>query len=168
MPSRRVTSGLASTSTQTGSKQAVIKATASSLASVVRSSVVLAELQLAVKMASTGRWLISEARLAVAISACHATAAEADAAYADDRVTRATVASRWQIRDGIGIGITMQVEGITPASEDIWHDHQIRMSCHRGCRPKGRALPSGFKSERCIGRNGHRNRIEKASGWDLA
>jgi len=55
MPSRRVASGLSSTSTQTGSKQAVMRATASSLASVVRSSVVLAELQLAVKMASTGR-----------------------------------------------------------------------------------------------------------------
>jgi hypothetical protein len=61
---------------------------------VVRSSVVLAELQLAVKMASTGRWLISEARLAVAMSACHATAAEAEDVQADDSVTRATVASR--------------------------------------------------------------------------
>ena len=68
MPRRRVASGLASTSTQTGSKHAVMRATASSLASVVRSRVVLAELQLAVKIASTGRWLASDARRAVARS----------------------------------------------------------------------------------------------------
>ena len=68
MPKRRVASGCVSTSTQTGSKQAVMRATASSLASVVRSRVVLAELQLAVKIASTGRWLISDARRAAARS----------------------------------------------------------------------------------------------------
>ena len=107
-PRRRVASGEVSTSTQTGSKQAEMRATASSLASVVRSRVVLAELQLAVKMASMGRWLSSDARRAVARSGCHGTAANALAVHADGSVSMATVASRRQIREGIGIGITMQ------------------------------------------------------------
>ena len=127
MPRRRVASGFASTSTQTGSKQAPMRATASSLASVVRSRVVVAELQLAVKIASTGRWLISAARRAVARSGCHGMAADALAVHAENSVSAATVASRRQIREGVGIGITMQVEDITPASGpcgphwDNWH-----------------------------------------------
>ena len=144
-----------------------MRATASSLASVVRSRVVLAELQLAVKMASTGRWLTSEARRAVAISACHATAAEAVDAHADGRVMRATMASRRQICDGICIGITIQVEDITPASGNNWPEQQRLVGCHSGGGPCALSDLSAFRTERCIGRNGRRNRIEKAAAADF-
>jgi hypothetical protein len=93
-PRRRVVSAFASTSTHTGSKQAAMRATASSLANVVRSRFTLDELQLAVKIASTGRRLTSDARRAAARSACHATAADALTDHADDNTSRATMASR--------------------------------------------------------------------------
>ena len=142
MPRRRVASGFASTSTQTGSKQAPIRATASSLASVVRSRVVVAELQLAVKIASTGRWLISAARRAVARSGCHGMAADALAVHAENSVSAATVASRRQIREGVGIGITMQVEDITPASGPC--GPLGTTGTNERLEPKGGSLASGI------------------------
>ena len=144
MPRRRVASGFASTSTQTGSKQAPMRATASSLASVVRSRVVVAELQLAVKIASTGRWLISAARRAVARSGCHGMAADALAVHAENSVSAATVASRRQIREGVGIGITMQVEDITPASGPCGPLGTTGTNERR--EPKGGSLASGIPS----------------------
>ena len=174
MPKRRVASGFASTSTQTGSKQAPMRATASSLASVVRSRVVVAELQLAVKIAITGRWLISDARRAVARSGCHGMAAEALAVHAENSVSAAAVASRRQVWERVGIGITMQVEDITPASGPCGHLGTTGTNERR--EPKSGRVASGtpsavhtniFRPGRCIGRNGRRNRIENAIGSDF-
>ena len=110
IPKRRTVSACVSTSTQTGSKQAVISATASSLASVVRSSVVLAKLHEAVKITSTGRRLISEARRAVARSGCQRTVVDAATAQPEEAVSRAITVRKRQIGCRFGIGITTQLE----------------------------------------------------------
>ena len=75
IPIRRVISVWASTSSRSGSKQAVTSAIASSDASDVFSRFVLASLHCAVNTTSTGRWLTSEAAFASARSTCHGTPA---------------------------------------------------------------------------------------------
>ena len=85
----------------------------------------------------------------MAISACQATEAETLVAHADDSVKRAIMARSREIRDEIGIRITVQVEDITPASGDNCYDHQSWMSCHPGGGPRGLSIrpPSDSKDE---------------------